>query len=108
MLENVKVGDKLLVSSNGGSKIATVKRITPKGFIVVTYGNGEVTFRSDGHERTSDAWHWRTARPITDDDIAEMRIAALRTNTQRAVNAHIGTLTEEQCQAIVRIIKDGE
>lgn len=109
MLESVKPGDKLWVSSsNGGGGVAVVKRITPRGFVVASYGNGEVTFRQDGHERTSDTWHWRMARPITDDDIAEMRIAALRTNTQRAVNAHIGALTEEQCQAIVRIIKDGE
>ena len=37
MLENVKPGDKLWVSSsNGGGGVATVKRITPKGFVVAT------------------------------------------------------------------------
>ena len=105
MLENVKPGDKLWVSSsNGGGGVATVKRITPKGFVVAAYGKAEVTFRQDGHERTGDTWHWRTARPITDDEIAQVRLDALRDKAHRAVNAHIETLTIEQCQAILSIL----
>ncbi len=106
MLENVKVGDNLLVSSsNGSSGVATVKRITPKGFVVATYGDSEVTFRRDGNERTSDTWHWKTARPITDEDIADMRLEAMRNKVHRLIDSYIGTLTAEQCQKIMDIIK---
>ena len=109
MLENVKPGDKLWVSSsNGGGGVATVKRITPKGFVVASYGNGEVTFRQDGHERTSDTWHWRMARPITDEDVAEMRLETLRRRTWGAFAVAIDNFTDEQCQAVLRIIKDGK
>ena len=109
MLESVKPGDKLWVSSsNGGGGVAVVKRITPKGFVVAAYGKAEVTFRQDGNERTSDTWLWRMARPITDEDVAEMRLEALRRKVQVSVNSTADTLTSEQCQAILRIIKDGE
>ena len=105
MLENVKVGDSLYVSSsNGGGNVATVKRITPKCLVVVAYGDSEMTFRRNGRERTSDTWTWHTARPITGDEIVEMRLDDLRDKVQRAVNAHIGTLTTEQCQAILSIL----
>ena len=109
MLENVKPGDKLWVTSSAGvGGVAVVKRITPKGLVVAAYGKAEVTFRQDGHERTSDTWHWRMARPITDEDAAEMRLETLRRRTWGAFAVAIDNFTDEQCQAVLRIIKDGE
>ena len=109
MLENVKPGDNLwVISSNGGGGVAVVKRITPKGFVVAAYGKAEVTFRQDGHERTSDTWHWRMARPITDEDIADARLDAFRRHTWGAFAVAIDDFTAEQCHAVMRIIKDGK
>lgn len=107
MLENVKVGDQLWIQSESDGGIGVVKRITPKGFIVAEFGRGKVTFHPNGNERTSSQWHWRTARPLTQEDIAAMQLDSLRTQVRRAVTGQIGNLTAKQCQEIWNIITQG-
>lgn len=109
MLENVKVNDKLWIQSHTSGGVGIVKRITPKGWIVVAYGKGEVTFRPNGQERTSDPWHWRTARPLTEEDVTAMQLESLRLQVRRAIEGQIGNLTMKQCQEIWSIItREGE
>ena len=105
-LENAKPGDKLwVVSSQGAGQIATVKRITPTGLVVAATGFGDVTFRPDGQERTSDTWLWRTAQLLTDEDVAEMLLDGLRLRALEAFSSAVAGLSEDQCRAIMRIIE---
>lgn len=105
-LENAKPGDKLwVVSSQGAGQIATVKRITPTGLVVAECSGGDVTFRPDGQERTSDTWRWHTAQLLTDEDVAAMRLDGLRRKTWAAFSSAVDGLSEEKCRAIMRIIE---
>lgn len=51
---NVKVGDKVIVSSRNGDYITTVERITPSGRIKTKEG---YAFRSDGSQIGGDPWY---------------------------------------------------
>lgn len=67
-LKDLKVGDKVIVSSHlGGEFVSVVEKITPKGFLKV----GGSLFYQNGIERTT-GWHSSHIRVATENDIKKL------------------------------------
>ena len=72
---NVKVGDKVIyTNSMGVDKVATVEKITSKGFIKV---NG-ILFTDCGSERGGDVWHRSCIRQATPELIQQLEQITFR------------------------------
>lgn len=101
-LSGIQEGDYLLIEqASQPDVIGKVTGITPKGFIKVRYGAGELTFNQDGSERGASRWFWRTARPVTQADLDALE---LRTAQAKVAKIDAKTLTLAQCKAILAIV----
>ena len=103
-----KVGDKVVVDGSNTSVVGEVVRITPKGFIVVQpYGNAKYTytFRADGFERTSDMWHKRTIRPLTQKDIELRELADARRTAKAHFERCYPFLSKSQADEITKMLE---
>lgn len=103
-LAGVAVGDSIFVTDNHSGSIGRVKRITPRGYVVVEVRTQEYTFRPDGSERSSDAWNRRRARRATDEDRRQIRLRNLQVQVARDTPKKADTLTAEQCKQILAIL----
>lgn len=99
-LENVKVGDKLLVRTRYGEDIETVERITPT--LVVTKTR---RFRKiDGNESGSSAWFYTFAKPATEEDVERIRENKKRNILAAKCNGiRFETLSVSQLEGILEI-----
>lgn len=96
-LENVKVGDKLLVYINQTKGIETVERTTTT--LVITKLH---RFRKDnGYAQGSGGWTIIRAILATDKDIAE---ATHRRLISKCRNIDFDSLTDSQLEAILKIV----
>ncbi len=97
ILENVKVGDRLLVYINQTKGIETVERITAT--LVITKLH---RFRKDnGYAQGSGGWTIIRAKPATDKDIAEARHRQL---ISKCEEIDFKRLTDSQLEAILKIV----
>ena len=72
--ENVKIGDKVVISRHfGGRSIATVKKVNKTSF-VVDCGNYDMTFMMlSGKEKGGDKWTPTYAYPATEEIIEKVK-----------------------------------
>ena len=106
-LSGVVVGDIVLIEGNNMFAAGKVLRITPRGYVVVSQGKSEYTFRPDGGERSSDSWNRRTCRPMMAEDRAIIVLENQRAKVRRAFDKQAGSLSLEQCGAILKILEGG-
>lgn len=98
-LENVKVGDKLLVRSYFEEKIETVVKVT-KTLVVTKYHRFRI---KDGVSQPRSSWKFTYAKPATPEDI-ERNIR--RGNIQFCKETDYDKLTDSQLERIINIIKN--
>lgn len=107
VLENVKVGDKLFEDAT--YEIYTVTRITPKGTVVAGWRHGdgvvEYRFNKDGHERSTDTWHRKYVRPLTDADTQKIALLNKRVAVRETFREKNMRLSFEQCDAVLAILE---
>lgn len=104
-LENVKVGDKLLVTSRGNDEIKTVTKVTKTQ---VTCDTSKFR-KTDGRLIGSDIWWSSYAKPATDEDIARVEreiTYRMMANTIKSVDAY--SLPYEELKRIYNILKEIE
>lgn len=108
-LSTVQIGDKVLVEGNENlgvrPQVGIVAGFTAKGCVNVHIGEAKYIFYANGHERTGDKWHVLTARPLTETDARVLALGRLQNQIAKLVAEKKGTLTPEQCQAILAILK---
>lgn len=104
-LKNVKVGDKLLVTSRGNDKIKTVTKVTKTQITC-----GTCKFRkTDGRLIGSDIWWSSYAKPATDKDITRVEreiTYRIMANTIKSIDAY--SLPYEELERIYNILKEIE
>lgn len=99
-LENVKVGDKLIVSSRYDKYIATVERLTAT--LVITK---HIRFsKKDGKMPGCDSWNFTTAEPATPEMIEQIRKKEKRIKLiQSCEKIEFRSLTDSKLEAILKI-----
>lgn len=98
-LENVKVGDKLIVRNNFEEKIETVVKVT-KTLAITQYHKFRI---KDGFPQPRNSWRFTYAKPATPEDI-ERNIR--RENIQFCKDTNYDKLTDNQLERIIDIIND--
>lgn len=102
VLENVKEGDKLIVSSRWNTSIVTVEKVYKK-FVIA---NGH-KYRKDGTRISDDRWDYTYARPATEDDIAEyQRAIRCKKLISKCRQIQFENLTETQLKEILTIVNN--
>jgi hypothetical protein len=102
---NVKVGDKVLVSSYSTEYIATVVKITPTGRIR-TDKTGNTQFDKYGDQMGGDSiWHRSHISLLTDNDITRLKGLAVKRKAFNLMQSFsIDTITVEQAEKIIAIL----
>lgn len=106
-LNDVKVGDKLLVTSHMGRSHVEVVAKVLKHYILSDKG---IKYRkSSGDKIGGDGWYFSFARPITEEELAERRKKALEEQYINGLVCEISkvnfkTLSREKLEKIVSII----
>lgn len=100
-LENVKVGDKLLVFYPHDVKgIETVERITAT--LVITKHHRFV--KKSGKAQGSDSWSYTYAKLATSEDAEKIGRDVMRRNLiRKCENINFNTLTDSQLEQILEI-----
>lgn len=77
-LVGLKAGDEVAVEcrTNGVRKEKVLKR-TPTGIIVTSWVHGELRFDRFGNEKTSDPWHHRHLRTLTQVELDKIERQSL-------------------------------
>lgn len=102
-LENVKVGDRLLVRNSYGEGIETVERIT-KTLVFTRYRAYRI---KDGYSKSSDKWNLIHADIATQEDINRiMEANTRRKNIKICRDMDYDKLTDSQLERIINIIKN--
>jgi hypothetical protein len=110
ILDNVKVGDKLLVTSMWAKRIVTVEKVLKANIIA----GGSKYRKSTGYKYPIDAWNITSARPATEEDIENVSKEIARNMMLagcRKIN--FDNLTDTQLEQILEIVnpkteKDGK
>lgn len=105
--ENVKIGDKVVISRHfGGRSIATVKKVNKASF-VVDCGNYDMTFMTlSGKEKGGDSWTPTYAYPATEELIEKVRKENRKANYIYAIrNCKFEDLSYETLEQIYNLIK---
>lgn len=101
VLNDVKVGDKLLVTSRWTKRIVTVEKVLKANIIA----NGVKYRKSDGYEVPLDAWNIASARPVTDEDIESIKKENRRLKMASAIRQiDFDGLTNSQLEQILEIV----
>lgn len=104
-LENVKVGDKLVVHTHHAGyantkEIATVDRLTATLVIAA----GSRFNKKSGIKQGSDSWHSTWATPATPEEVERISNAVRRNNLIRACeNIKFSGLLDKQMEMILEI-----
>lgn len=102
-LENVKVGDKLLVHNRYGEDIEIVRKVT-KTLVVTKYHRFRIR---DGYSIPTDKWINTYAKPATPDYIERIAKIKIRVrNIQICKDTDYYKLTDSQLERIIDIIKN--
>ena len=102
-LENVKVGDRLLVRNSYGEGIETVERIT-KTLVFTRYRAYRI---KDGYSTSSDKWNYIHAGIATQEDINRiMEANTRRKNIKICRDMDYDKLTDSQLERIIKIINN--
>ncbi len=102
-LENVKVGDKLLVRNRYGEDIEIVKRVT-KTLVITEHHRYRI---KDGRGFPIDSWIFTHAHPASIENIERITKADIRRkNIQTCKNIDYDKLTDSQLERIISIIND--
>ena len=100
-LSNVKVGDKVILSSRfNDDRIATVEKITPKGFIKI----GNSLFYQDGRERSS-GWYTSHIKLATEKEIEEIERKTFCKKVLRELH-DLKEITYDQAVKVMEILKE--
>lgn len=98
-LENVKVGDKLLVRNYFEEKIETVVKVT-KTLAITQYHKFHI---KDGFSQPRNSWRFTYAKPATPEDIKRN---IREKNIQTCRDTNYDKLTDSQLERIVNIINN--
>lgn len=105
VLDDVKVGDKLLVTSRWTKRIVTVEKVLKANIIA----NSVKYRKSDGYECPIDAWNIASARPLTDEDIESIKKENRRLKMASAIRQiDFDGLTDTQLEQILEITNKGK
>jgi len=105
--ENVKIGDKVVISRHfGGRSIATVKKVNKASF-VVDCGNYDMTFMTlSGKEKGGDRWTPTYAYPATEELIEKVRKENMKANYIYAIRrCKFEDLSYDVLEQIYNLIK---
>lgn len=114
-LKNLKKGDMVIVVHDNYHRtkdIAEIKRITPKGTIVVVYKENarEQRFRSNGLEiKSSDAYHWDNLKEPTPENLQSVRDENMVCETVRRMDKVVQnskSLTVDQWHRIKAVLDE--
>lgn len=77
-LNGLKSGDDVIIEcrTQGVRREKVIKR-TPTNIIVTSWVHGELRFNQGGHEKTSDPWHHRNLRPVTQTELDKIEVQSL-------------------------------
>ena len=102
-LENVKVGDKLIVRTSYNECIETVERITAT-LVITKYHRFN---KHRGNALGSDAWTHIWAKPASAKDVERITKATKRRNlVTKCENIKFNNLTDAQLENILKIAND--
>lgn len=102
-LENVKIGDKLLVRNRYGECIEIVMKVT-KTLVVTKYHKFRI---KDGYSIPTDKWINTYGKPATQEDINRiMEANTRRKNIKICRDMDYDKLTDSQLERIINIIKN--
>lgn len=96
-LEDLKVGDKVLVDDRNSQAIRTVAKVT-KAHIVV----GDTRYHRLNGRRVGDGvWDNNSIRPATDEDVARLRLAAAYNRAiRRLEQLVVGSVARDRLRAL--------
>lgn len=101
VLDNVKVGDKLIMTNQWYTSIITVEKVQ-KNFVIA---NSYKFRKSDGSLVTSDSWSSASARIATEGDLENLR---KEVNRQKMISncrdIDFGNLSDSQLEQILEIV----
>lgn len=105
--ENIKIGDKVVISRHfGGRSIATVKKVNKASF-VVDCGNYDMTFMTlSGKEKGGDSWTPTYAYPATEELIEKVKKENRKANYIYTIrHCKFEDLSYETLEQIYNLIK---
>lgn len=99
VLDNVKVGDKLFVTSRWRKSIDTVEKVTKLHVIT-----SNCKYRKSG-DSVGDGWTHSFARPATEEDIENIRKEIARNNMlAKCRDINFDSLTDSQLEQILETV----
>lgn len=105
--DNIKVGDKVIISGQSfGKGVATVTKVNKTSF-VCNCGSFNLTFKFDGIERGGDIWTRWVCLPWTKETEDEIIIENHRRKLLNKINkTSFNDLSTEKLEEIFKIICD--
>ena len=105
-IENLKVGDQVIVHTNMGRVIRTVEKITPAGNIKLNNGT---LFNKDGTERGRSTWNTTYLGEATPEVVKEIKEKHFIICVKKQLKEFLKKdLTIEQARALFQLIKETE
>lgn len=98
-IKELKVGDKVAITSRNGRSITTIAKITPTGIIKTEKGS---QFNPDGFQRGGDGWGAYSLQQLTDEVKLEFKKNGL---VRKCKEVDFSKLTIEQLEQILNIIE---
>jgi hypothetical protein len=98
-IENLKVGDFVVVSCRLGRSLKKVEKITPKGYIKV----GNTLFNKDGSERGGDIWNKYFISEATPEKIKSFQEKLIINKAIKIMRAKT-EITLEQAYKIIELL----
>jgi hypothetical protein len=103
-LDNVKIGDKLILNNGGHCRIIEVDRVTPTMVVAAGVKYSKKTGREAGLHST---WGFGSISPATDQQIAEIQEADRRKHmvtmiTRTCTRNQLNNFTTEQLERIYK------